>query len=39
MQHQKIYFYIFIVLFTPNSMLQISKKFSLSLRQLFKYQH
>ena len=37
MQHQKIYFYIFIVLFTPNSMLQSSKKLSPSLRQSLIY--
>ena len=38
MEHQKIYFYILIVLFTPRSMFQSSKKISLSLRQSFIYQ-
>ena len=39
MWHQKIYFYILIVLFTPNWMLQSSEKLSLSLRQSFIDQH
>ena len=39
MQHQKICFYILIVLFTPNSVFQSSEKFSLSLRQSFIDQH
>ena len=36
---QKIYFYILIVLFTPNWMLESSEKFSLSLCQSFIDQH
>ena len=38
-QPQKIYFYILIVLFIPNSMLHSSEKFSLSLRQSFIDEH
>ena len=38
-QYQKICFYLLIVLFNPNSMLQSTKKFSLSLGQSFIDQH
>ena len=39
MWHQQICFYILITLFTHNSMLQSSEKFSLLLRQSFIAQH
>ena len=39
MKQQKVYFDILIVLFTPNSLLQVSKRFIPSLHQSFIYQY